>query len=120
MRVSLFKLELGFLVLESFVPVYNNTKIFKSNLWIPHFYICFGLYLTQNCVTFGKKLRSPREAFQALSCIYISYCFILFTHSDDDLKNLHQCLNELHPSIKYTMEQNRSQLPFLDTLIINK
>ena len=46
-------------------------------------------------------------------------CFILFTRSDDDLKKLHKCLNELHPSINYTMEQNRSQLPFLDTLIIN-
>ena len=45
-------------------------------------------------------------------------CFILFTHLDD-LKKLHKCLNELHPSIKYTMEQNRSQLPFLDTQNIN-
>ena len=50
---------------------------------------------------------------------FLDDCFILFTHSDDDLKKLHKCLNKLHPSIKYTMEQNKSQLPFLDTLIIN-
>ena len=50
---------------------------------------------------------------------FLDDCFILFTRSDDDLKKLHKCLNELHPSINYTMEQNRSQLPFLDTLIIN-
>ena len=50
---------------------------------------------------------------------FLDHCFILFTHSDDDLKKLHKCLNELHRIIKYTMEQNRPQLPFLDTLIIN-
>ena len=50
---------------------------------------------------------------------FLDDCFILFTHSDEDLKKLHKCLNELHLSIKYIIEQNRSQLPFLDTLIIN-
>ena len=50
---------------------------------------------------------------------FLDDCFILFTHSGNDLKKLHKSLNELYPSIKYTMEQNRSQLPFVDTLIIN-
>ena len=35
---------------------------------------------------------------------FLDDCFILFTRSDDDLKKLHKCLNELHPSINYTME----------------
>ena len=34
---------------------------------------------------------------------FLDDCFILFTCSDDDLKKLHKCLNELHPSINYTI-----------------
>ena len=30
---------------------------------------------------------------------FLNDCFILFTHTDGDLKKLHKCLNELQPSI---------------------
>ena len=50
---------------------------------------------------------------------FLDDCFILFTKSDNELEKLYQYLNDLHPSLKFTMESNASQLPFLDTMVIN-
>ena len=51
---------------------------------------------------------------------FLDDCFILFTRSKHDMEKLHQILNDLHPSIRYTMDINKSCLPFLDTMVINK
>ena len=48
---------------------------------------------------------------------FLDDCFILFTRSKYDLEKLHQILNDLHPSIMYTMDINKSCLPFLDTMV---
>ena len=97
----------------------------KAQQWEPNLRLCFRhLY----SAILKKKLYANLE--KKFDCQFKQYiidnfkrflddCFILFTHSDEDLKKLHKCLNELHLSIKYTMEQNRSQFPFYDTLIIN-
>ena len=50
---------------------------------------------------------------------FIDDCFILFTKSDNELEKLYQYLNNLHPSLKFTMDSNTNQLPFLDTMVIN-
>lgn len=51
---------------------------------------------------------------------FLDDCFILFIRSTDDLDKLHRTLNALHPSIKYTMDKSKSNLSFLDTMVINK
>ena len=50
---------------------------------------------------------------------FLDDCFILFTKSDNELEKLYQYLNDLHPSLKFTMDSNAHQLPFLDTMVIN-
>ena len=50
---------------------------------------------------------------------FLDDCFILFTKSDIELEKLYQYLNNLHPSLKFTMDSNTNQLPFLDTMVIN-
>ena len=51
---------------------------------------------------------------------FLDDCFILFTRSKHNLEQFHRILNDLHPSIKYTMDMSKSSLPFLDTMVINK
>ena len=51
---------------------------------------------------------------------FLDDCFILFNRSNDDLEKLYRTLNALHPSIKYTMDKSKSNLPFLNTMVINK
>ena len=50
---------------------------------------------------------------------FLDDCFLIFKQQEKDLDNFHQLLNNLHPSIKYTIDKNRRQISFLDTLIIN-
>ena len=50
---------------------------------------------------------------------FLDDCFILFTKSDNELEKLYQYLNNLHPSLKFTMDSNTNQLPFLDTMVIS-
>ena len=51
---------------------------------------------------------------------FLHDCFILFTRSKHNLEQFHHILNDLHPSIKYTMDMSKSSLPFLDSMVINK
>ena len=50
---------------------------------------------------------------------FLDDCFLIFNQQEKDLDNFHLLLNSLHPSIKYTIDKNREQISFLDTLIIN-
>ncbi|XP_062587971.1 uncharacterized protein LOC134249655 [Saccostrea cucullata] len=51
---------------------------------------------------------------------YLDDCFIFWTRSTEDLQEYHTILNNLHPSIKFTLEKSRLELPFLDILIIKE
>ncbi|GAB1609576.1 hypothetical protein Ahia01_001243400 [Argonauta hians] len=51
---------------------------------------------------------------------YLDDCFILWTHSTDQLMEFHNLLNSLNPNIQFTVENNHKQLPFLDVVIINQ
>ena len=48
---------------------------------------------------------------------YLDDCFIFWTKSQNDLEDFHSILNSLHPSIKFTTETSKHELPFLDILI---
>ena len=50
---------------------------------------------------------------------FLDDCFLIFNQQEKDLDNFHLLLNSLHPSIKYSIDKNRKQISFLDTLIIN-
>lgn len=65
---------------------------------------------------FGSEFRSYLEtSFKR----FLDDCFLIFKQSEEDLKKLHNLLNMLHPSIKFTVDKNRQQLSFLDTMVIN-
>jgi hypothetical protein len=51
---------------------------------------------------------------------YLDDCFIFWSKTDEELNELHNMLNNLHPSIKFTMEKSTAELPFLDILIIKQ
>ena len=48
---------------------------------------------------------------------FLDDCFIFWWKSRRELEELHEMLNSLHPKIKFTMETNEQELPFLDTLL---
>ena len=48
---------------------------------------------------------------------FLDDCFIIWTHGNDQLSELTELLNNLHPSIKFTQEVSNTQLPFLDILV---
>jgi hypothetical protein len=51
---------------------------------------------------------------------YLDDCFIFWSKTDEELNDLHNMLNNLHPYIKFTMEKSATELPFLDILIIKQ
>ena len=51
---------------------------------------------------------------------FLDDCFISWTKSKADLDNLQNMLNTLHEYIKFTVESNVSQLPFLDCFVIKR
>ena len=51
---------------------------------------------------------------------FLDDCFISWTKSKADLDNLKNMLNTLHEYIKFTVESNVSQLPFLDCFVIKR
>lgn len=48
---------------------------------------------------------------------YLDDCFILWRPTWGNIKNLESILQNLHPKIKFTMEQSKTELPFLDILV---
>ena len=51
---------------------------------------------------------------------YLDDCFIFWDKTDRELKDFHMLLNQLHESIKFTIETSEKELPFLDILIIKQ
>lgn len=48
---------------------------------------------------------------------YLDDCFIIWTKSRTDLSTFEEILNNLNPSIKFTMENSETELAFLDVLV---
>ena len=48
---------------------------------------------------------------------FIDDIFVIWTHGEQELIKFHEHLNSFHESIKYTMEQSRSKIVFLDTWV---
>ena len=66
---------------------------------------------------FGSDFRHYLEANYKR---FLDDCFLIFTRSEDQLTKFHNLLNDLHSSIKFTIEKSRTSLPFLDTLLIKE
>ena len=66
---------------------------------------------------FGSDFRQYLEANYKR---FLDDCFLIFTRSEDQLTKFHNLLNDLHSSIKFTIEKSRTSLPFLDTLLIKE
>jgi hypothetical protein len=49
---------------------------------------------------------------------YLDDCFIFWVKYTNELQQFHTVLNNLHPDIKFTIQSNTVNLPFLDILII--
>ena len=47
-------------------------------------------------------------------------CFIPWTKSEEELKTFHSILNNLHDDIKFTLEYDQNEIPFLDVMVRNK
>ena len=52
-------------------------------------------------------------------CRYLDDCFIIMKGNLQDLNKLHHTLNSLHPCLKFRMEHDNTNLPFLDIMVIN-
>jgi len=50
---------------------------------------------------------------------YLDDCFIFWKCSWGDINKIHKLLQNLHPKIKFTIEHNSKELPFLDIIIKN-
>ena len=50
---------------------------------------------------------------------FLDDCFIPWTKSENDLKELYEILNTLHQDIKFTMTHSNKELTFLDVLVCN-
>ena len=51
---------------------------------------------------------------------YLDDCFMFWSKTKEELSNFHQLLNDIHPSIQFTMDMQEEELPFLDIMIIKK
>ena len=51
---------------------------------------------------------------------YLDDCFIFWTKTEYDLRRFHSIINNIHESIKFTMETSGNELPFLDIRIIKR
>ncbi|KAK3097441.1 hypothetical protein FSP39_009676 [Pinctada imbricata] len=51
---------------------------------------------------------------------YLDDCFIFWTKSEEELQTFHRTINNIHESIKFTVESSTIELPFLDILIIKE
>ena len=64
---------------------------------------------TESEEEFGSDFRQYLEANYKR---FLDDCFLIFTRSEDQLTKFHNLLNDLHSSIKFTIEKSRTSLPF--------
>ena len=66
----------------------------------------------------GKKYSNDiKEDFTKSWKRYLDDCFIFWKHPWRDINELNELLQNLHPKIKFIMEHNLKELPFLDILV---
>ena len=78
-------------------------------------------YLEENLYEIiGKKYGNDiKEKITISWKRYLNACFIFWKYPWEDINELHNLLQNLHPKIKFTMEHCSKELPFLDILIKN-
>ena len=47
-------------------------------------------------------------------------CFVPWTKSEEELIKFHSVLNNLHNDIRFTLEYDQNEQPFLDVMVRNK
>ena len=67
--------------------------------------------------TFGSDFSIE---FKSLWKKFLDDCFIPWTKSKEDLNTLHNILNNLHDFVKFNMDFNEEQLPFLDCMVMKQ
>ena len=77
------------------------------------------VYLKENLYEIiGKKYGNLiKEDFTKSWKRYLDDCFIFWKYPWGDINELHDLLQNLHPKIKFTVEHNLKELPFLYILI---
>ena len=63
--------------------------------------------------TFGEYIRDSWRR-------YFDDCFVFWTKTREELQDFYGLLNNIHPSIKFTMDVQDKELPFLDITIIKE
>ena len=63
--------------------------------------------------TFGEYIRDSWRR-------YLDDCFVFWTKTREELQDFYGLLNNIHPSIKFTMDVQDKELPFLDITIIKE
>ena len=51
---------------------------------------------------------------------FLDDCFVPWTKSEEDLIKFHSVLNNLHNDIRFTLEYDQNEQPFLDVMVRNK
>lgn len=111
----------------------NNTFFFDKQCFLQTKGTAMGTKVAPTYATLvmgyleNKMYESLKESFDEEFSNYIQQnwkrflddCFIFWTKSKDDLNKFHSEINKLNESIKFTMESDEHQLPFLDILIKN-
>ena len=69
---------------------------------------------------FSKYEKSHAEVIHKEFKRYLDDCFLVWNITWGDVNEFQDLLNNLHPSIKFTMEQNNDGLAFLDIFIKRK
>ena len=76
----------------------------------PNYAIIFMLYLESNML--NKSTLKPKTWLR-----FIDDIFVIWSHGIQALILLMDMLNSHHPTIKFTYEYNRHEIPFLDTIV---
>lgn len=111
----------------------NNTFFFDKQCFLQTKGTAMGTKVAPTYATLvmgyleNKMYESLKQSFDEEFSTYIKQnwkrflddCFIFWTKSKEDLHKFHCEINKLNESIKFTMETDEKQLPFLDILIKN-
>ena len=106
---------------ESFFQFCDRAQQLERNSRL-YMQLSFLLTLKRNCM-FNLKTSSTRNSGNIWRIISNdSWMIISFSSSGQTMiwKKLYRTFNALHPNIKYTMDKSKSNLPFLDTMVIHK
>ena len=104
---SNFKQVLGSAMGTKFAP--TNASLVSGFLEITMYQHIVSKYETSHAEVINKEFKR-----------YLDDCFLVWNDTWGDVSEFQDLLNNLHPSIKFTMEQNYDSLAFLDIFIKRK